>query len=86
MISSYNLKIISPILGKENRSASIFLPSSLPFFFFLERERIKKSTFFLTEVNLLVSYTRLHRPTFRQRYPTTNAQDKSSSVMVGRHF
>lgn len=37
MISSYNLKIVSPILGKENRNASIFC-HLLGHFFFLEKE------------------------------------------------
>lgn len=34
----------------------------------------------------MLSCTRLQSWTFGQRDPTTNAQDKSSSVVVGRHF
>lgn len=52
--------------------------------FFWENNNL--TTLSLRQILLLPSYGRLHSPAFRQRYPTTNAQDKSSSVMVGRHF
>lgn len=38
------------------------------------------------EVQILLSYTQFQSCTFWQRYPTTNAQDKSSSVMVWKHL
>lgn len=45
----------------------------------------KKNLLFF-QTNILLSCTLLHSWAFRQWYPTTNVQDKSSSVMVGRHF
>lgn len=53
-------------------------------YFFSENNNL--TTLSSSQISLLSSYARLHSPAFRQRYPTTNAQDKSSSVMVGRHF
>lgn len=49
--------------------------------FFLER----RTCFSFRQIYCL-SCTLLHSWAFRQWYPTTNVQDKSSSVMVGRHF